>query len=173
MVTDLGGTMKRFHLIQGTPLAIALSCLLAVAATTAVARPFTYVNARFGTACTFPDEVFSITEAEPENGDGQQWTAPDGASLTCSGIYNIDNDTPKGFVAGEKANIGPGYKITYSKTGKNWAVLSGVKGDRVFYERRLFGKDDVIRTVWIEYPSSLKAKYDPLIVAIAASLRGP
>ncbi|MET3592647.1 hypothetical protein ABID26_002035 [Mesorhizobium shonense] len=79
----------------------------------------------------------------------------------------------EGFVAGEKANIGPGYKITYSKTGKNWAVLSGVKGDRVFYERRLFGKDDVIRTVWIEYPSSLKAKYDPLIVAIAASLRGP
>ncbi|MDX8447390.1 hypothetical protein [Mesorhizobium captivum] len=165
--------MKRFHLVQGAPLAIAFSSLLAIATTAAIAKPFTYVNARFGTACTFPDQIFSITEAEPENGDGQQWTAPDGASLTCSGIYNIDNDTPKGFVAGEKANTGQGYKITYSRAGKNWAVLSGLKGDRVFYERRLFGKDDVIRTVWIEYPSSLKAKYDPLIVAIAASLRGP
>ncbi|WP_245464677.1 MULTISPECIES: hypothetical protein [unclassified Mesorhizobium] len=99
---------------------------------------------------------------EPENGDGQQWLSADGASLTCSGIYNVDNDTPKSFVDDEKANTGPGYKVTYGKTGKNWAVLSGVKGDKVFYERRLFGKDGVIRTVWIEYPSSLKAKYDPL-----------
>ncbi|WP_245516821.1 MULTISPECIES: hypothetical protein [unclassified Mesorhizobium] len=165
--------MKRFPLIQGAPLAIALSSSLAVVVTAAIAKPFTYVNARFGTSCTFPDEIFSIAEAEPENGDGQQWSAPDGASLTCSGIYNIDNDTPRGFVAAEKANTGPGYKITYSKTGKNWAVLSGIKGDKVFYERRLFGKDGVVRSVWIEYPSSLKAKYDPLTGAIATSLRGP
>ncbi|PBC04762.1 hypothetical protein [Mesorhizobium sp. WSM3860] len=164
--------MKRFHLVQGAPLVIAFS-LLTIATTTAITKPFTYVNARFGTSCTFPEEIFSDRLPEPENGDGQQWSAPDGASLTCSGIYNIDNDTPKGFVAEEKANTGPGYKITYSKTGKNWAVVSGIKGDKVFYDRRLFGKDGVIRTVWIEYPASLKAKYDPLTGAIAASLRGP
>lgn len=103
----------------------------------------------------------------------EQWSAHDGASLICSGINNIDNDTPKSFVADEKATTGPGCKITYSKTGKNWAVLSGVKGDKVFYERRLFGKDGVIRTVWIKYPSSLKAKYDALTGAIATSLCGP
>ncbi|RRI03916.1 hypothetical protein EH240_09450 [Mesorhizobium tamadayense] len=165
--------MTRLHLIQGAPLAIAVSSLLAIVTATAVAKPSTYVNARFGTSCTFPDEIFSDRLPEPENGDGQQWLSADGASLACSGIYNIDNDTPKSFVAGEKANTGPGYEITYSKTGKNWAVLSGVKGDRVFYERRLFGKDGVIRSVWIEYPSSRKAKYDPLTGAIAASLRGP
>ncbi|RUW27032.1 hypothetical protein [Mesorhizobium sp. M1E.F.Ca.ET.041.01.1.1] len=165
--------MKRLHLIQGAPLAIALSSLFAVVTTTAIAKPFTYVNARFGTACTFPDEIFSDRLPEPENGDGQQWLSADGASLTCSGIYNVDNDTPKSFVDDEKANTGPGYKVTYGKTGKNWAVLSGVKGDKVFYERRLFGKDGVIRTVWIEYPSSLKAKYDPLAGTIAKSLRGP
>ncbi|OBQ87548.1 hypothetical protein [Mesorhizobium sp. WSM3873] len=164
--------MKCVHLVQGAPLVIAFS-LLTIATTAAIAKPFTDVNARFGTSCTFPDEIFSDRLPEPENGDGQQWSAPDGASLTCSGIYNIDNDTPKGFVADEKANTGPGYKITYSKSGKNWAVVSGIKGDKVFYERRLFGKDGVIRTVWIEYPSSLKAKYDPLTGAIAASLRGP
>lgn len=165
--------MKRLHLIKGAPLAIALSSLLAIATATAIAKPFTYVNARFGTSCTFPDEVFSDRLPEPENGDGQQWLSADGASLTCSGIDNIDNDTPKSFVDGEKANTGPGYKITYGKTGKNWAVLSGIKDDKVFYERRLFGKDGVIRTVWIEYPSSLKAKYDPLAGVIAKSLRGP
>ncbi|OHV88192.1 hypothetical protein [Mesorhizobium sp. ORS 3428] len=165
--------MTRLHLIRRLPLAIALSSLPAVVTATAVAKPFTYVNARFGTACTFPDEIFSDRLPEPENGDGQQWLSTDGASLTCSGIYNIDNDTPKSFVTGERANTGPGYKVTYSKTGKNWAVLSGIKGDKVFYDRRLFGKDGVIRSVWVEYPASLKAKYDPLAGSIAASLRGP
>ncbi|UCI05709.1 hypothetical protein [Mesorhizobium sp. B1-1-8] len=143
---------------------------MAIAATPVIAKPFTYVNARFGTVCTFPDQIFSDALPEPENGDGQQWLSADGASLTCSGIYNGDDDTPKTFVEAQMASTEPGYKVTYSKIGKNWAVLSGVKGDNIFYERRLFGKDDVIRSVWIEYPAALKAKYDLLIGAIAGSL---
>ncbi|SFP57453.1 hypothetical protein SAMN03159463_04487 [Mesorhizobium sp. NFR06] len=149
---------------------VSLSTVMTIAAT---AKPFTYVNARFGQSCTLPEEIFDNAMPEPENGDGQQWLSADGASLTCSGIYNVDNDTPQGFVDEEKASTEPGYRIAYSKTGKNWAVLSGTKDGRVFYERRLFGKDDVIRTVWIEYPASLRTKYDPLVDAIAKSLRGP
>ncbi|WP_246679875.1 hypothetical protein [Mesorhizobium sp. B2-4-2] len=52
-------------------------------------------------------------------------------------------------------------------------MLSGLKAGNIFYERRLFGKDGVIRTVWIEYPPAVKSKYDPLVSAIAASLEGP
>jgi hypothetical protein len=144
-----------------------------MAAGSGVAAPFTYVNERFGTACTFPDEIFTDRQSEPDNGDGQQWRAPDGASLICSGILNIDDDTPKGFVAAEKASKEQGYTITYGKAGKDWAVLSGFKDGKIFYERRLFGKDGVIRTVWIDYPPAVKSKYDPLVGAIAGSLRGP
>ncbi|TJV04169.1 MAG: hypothetical protein E5Y12_13640 [Mesorhizobium sp.] len=144
-----------------------------ISASAAIAGPFTYVNERFGTVCTFPDEIFNDRQPEPENGDGQVWLSADGASLTCSGITNIDDETPKGFVAEERASEEPGYKITYSKTGKDWAVLSGVKDDKIFYERRLFGKDSVIRTVWIDYPPAVKSKYDPLVGAITGSLKGP
>jgi hypothetical protein len=150
-----------------------LASLAAIATTGAIAAPFTYTNARFGTVCTFPDEIFTDRLPEPENGDGQQWLSADGASLICSGIFNIDDDTPKGFVAAEKAREGPSYKITYSRTGKNWAVLSGLKDETIFYERRLFGMDGVIRSVWINYPPALKSKYDPLVGVIADSLRGP
>ncbi|TGQ47786.1 hypothetical protein [Mesorhizobium sp. M00.F.Ca.ET.216.01.1.1] len=150
-----------------------LASLAAIATSDATAAPFTYTNARFGTVCTFPDEIFTLRQPEPDNGDGQKWLATDGAGLICSGILNIDDDTPEGFVAAEKASKEPGYKITYSKTGKDWAVLSGIRGENIFYERRLFGKDGVIRTVWIDYPPALKSKYDPLVGAIAGSLRGP
>jgi hypothetical protein len=66
-----------------------------IAATAADAAPFTYTNERFGTVCTFPDEIFTDRLPEPENGDGQQWLSADGASLICLGILNIDDDTPK------------------------------------------------------------------------------
>jgi hypothetical protein len=150
-----------------------LASFVTFVASIAVAAPFTYVNERFGTVCTFPDEIFSDRQPEPENGDGQVWRSADGASLICSGILNIDDETPKSFVATEKASKEPGYKVTYSKTGKDWAVLSGTKGEAIFYERRLFGKDGVIRTVWIDYPPALKSKYDPLVGPIAGSLKGP
>ncbi|MER9302232.1 hypothetical protein NKJ06_29890 [Mesorhizobium sp. M0293] len=150
-----------------------LAFVTAIAATSAVAAPFTYVNERFGTVCTFPDDVFTDRQPEPDNGDGQVWLTADGASLICSGILNIDDETPKGFVAAEKASGEAGYKITYSKAGKDWAVLSGLKDGKVFYERRLFGGDGVIRTVRVDYPPTLKSKYDPLVGAIAGSLKGP
>ena len=150
-----------------------LAVIATIAATNAVAAPFTYVNERFGTVCTFPDEIFTDRQPEPDNGDGQEWLSADGASLICSGILNIDDDTPKGFVAAEKASDEIGYKVTYSKAGKDWAVLSGLKDGKIFYERRLFVRDGVIRTVWIGYPQALKPKYDPLVGAIAGSLKGP
>ena len=99
----------------------AFQLAVAMLAASAQATSFTYVNARFGTTCTFPDDVFTDRQPEPENGDGQEWLSADGASLICSGILNIDNDTPKGFVTAEKADNGPAYKITYSKTGKDRA----------------------------------------------------
>lgn len=95
----------------------------------------------------------------------------DGASLICSGIFNVSEDTPKSFVTDEKASKEAGYEITYSKTGKNWAVLSGLKDGKIFYERRLFGKEGVIHTIWIDYPPAVRAKYDPLVGAIAGSLK--
>lgn len=163
--------MLRLYRIGLSSLTTILS-LATPATTTADAKPFTYVNARFGTVCTFPDEIFTDRQPEPENGDGQVWLSTDGASLTCSGILNVDDDTPKGFVAAEKASKEPGYTVTYGKIGKNWAVLSGMKDGKIFYERRLFGRDGVIRTVWIDYPPALKSKYDPLVGAIAGSLKG-
>ncbi|WP_245458431.1 MULTISPECIES: hypothetical protein [unclassified Mesorhizobium] len=150
-----------------------MTFLAVISANTAVAGRSTYVNERFGTVCTFPDDIFTDRQPEPENGDGQVWLSADGASLTCSGISNVDNDTPKGFIADEKASSEPGYEVTYSKAGKDWAVLSGVKDGKIFYERRLFGRDGVIRTVWIDYPPALRSKYDPLVGAIAGSLKGP
>lgn len=149
---------------------IGLFSALLFLTTTALAKPFTYVNARFGTVCTFPDQIFTERMPEPENGDGLEWHSADGASVACYGSYNALDDTPKSLVENEKASPEQGEEVTYGKAGKNWAVLSGTKGDKIFYRRSVFGKEDVIHSVFIEYPAALKAKYDPLVGTIAGSL---
>ncbi|RWL81195.1 MAG: hypothetical protein EOR67_13660 [Mesorhizobium sp.] len=149
---------------------IGLFAALLFLTTTALAKPFTYVNARFGTVCTFPDQIFTQRMPEPENGDGLEWHSADGASVACYGSYNAFDDTPKSLVENEKASPEPGEEVTYGKAGKNWAVLSGTKGDKIFYRRSVFGKEGVIHSVFIEYPAALKAKYDPLVGTIAGSL---
>jgi hypothetical protein len=50
-------------------------------------------------------------------------------------------------------------------------VLSGNRGDSVYYERYLF-VGDVILGVTITYPRAAKASYDPIVARIARSL-GP
>ncbi len=152
---------------------IAICFLVIAPAISAVAADHTYVNPRFGTHCTFPDDIFSEPQPEPENGDGQEWHSADGARLICSGMFNVMEETPESYVADEKSSQTGDYTITYSKTGRDWAVLSGYRDGSVFYQRRLFGRDEVIRSVWIEYPPALKPKYDPLAGSIARSLRGP
>lgn len=159
-----GGSMRRYTTI----LALLGFALMAAAAH---AAPFTYENARFGTSATFPAEIFSREQPPPDNGDGQRWLSEDGASLAIFGSYNVLDETPTGKEAAARVN--GGRKVTYSRTGQDWVVLSGTDGDRVFYERYVFGPTDIVHGIVIDYPASLKAKYDPLVGSIARSLRGP
>jgi hypothetical protein len=137
----------------------------------ASAKPFTYVNERFGTSATFPDEIFTDRQEPPANGDGLRWLSKDGASVAVFGSYNVLDDTPKTLV--ESGSALPGRTVTYARTGRNWAVLSGFEDGAVFYERQVISPTGIVHGVQITYPKDLKAKYDPLVGAIAGSLRGP
>ena len=151
-------------------LSISMTVALAGAGA-ALAEPFTYTNERFGTTATFPHEIFTDEQEPPDNGDGLRWLSKDGASVAIYGSYNAMDDTPESLEASGKAL--PGRTVTYSKTGRDWVVLSGIEDGKVFYERQVIGRADVIHGVQITYPQALKAKYDPLVGAIAASLGGP
>lgn len=155
--------------LHGLVYALMLSVVLSGAS--ALAANAVYVNDRFGTSVAYPGDVFTTMQAPPDNDDGQTWLSPDGATLTVFAEYNVFEETPKSLVAGAKADSSR--EITYSRYGPDWAVVSGFDGDDVFYERYLFGAQDVIHTVIIRYPKTVKAKYDPLVGAIASSLKGP
>ncbi len=154
---------------MGRPAALAFAVLAAFAAP-ALAGDQTYVNARFGTVLTFPDDIFSRPQPPSENGDGLSWESDDGGWLGVWGQYNALEQDEKALL---KFLSDTFETVTYSRTGKGFVVLSGYDGGKVFYQRTIFGADDTLHTMLMRYPKALKAKYDPLVGPVAASLRGP
>ena len=64
---------------------------------------------------------------------------------------------------------GDGYEdVTYSPSGETWFVLSGFRGDNIFYEKYLFN-DDVVSVFGIEFPTDEKPYYAPMIERIEDS----
>ncbi|MBX3578153.1 MAG: hypothetical protein KF723_13175 [Rhizobiaceae bacterium] len=150
------------------------ACLLvAFAVAPALADQLTYVNDRFGTSVTFPAELFDQRLEPPANGDGMSWSSSDGATLSVWGTNNVLDFTPQSLAEHETARDTPGFEVTYHRVGSNWLVLSGYDEGLIFYERFVFGSDNVIHGVWIKYPESLRSTFDPIVGDIAASLKGP
>src|ERR1017187_7270418 len=57
-----------------------------------------YVNARYGTVADYPADRFHPGRP-PDNGDGQSFTARDGAELAIFAGLNIDDSTPATYEA--------------------------------------------------------------------------
>lgn len=136
----------------------------------AVAGNKTYVNPRFGTTATYPDDVFTKAELAPENGDGITLLSEDGASLRIWGQNNALD-----FTAGSLADfVSEGLKeVTYRKVGAKWMVISGFEGTDIVYHRAEFGNQGTIHSFELRYPSSLSKHYNRLAEAISDSLIGP
>jgi hypothetical protein len=127
-----------------------------------------YHNTRFGTVADYP--ATWTMGAAPENNDGRVFRSPDQrASVTISGIFAL---SPRAEEFAGRLKPSDGETITYSKQQGDWLVTSGTKGDRIFYRKQILTcKDTVWNDLDIEYPAADKAKYDPLVAHMAASLR--
>jgi hypothetical protein len=130
------------------------------------------LNARYGTAAEYPAERFR-PERPPENGDGQSFTARDGAKLAIFASLNVDDDTPATYEAFLRSASSDYSEVTLRASGSNWLVLSGYRGASIFYERYIFVKRkdvDTIHGFVITYGRDAKAVYDPIAARIARTL---
>lgn len=127
----------------------------------------TYVNDRFGMRFDYPAYLFE-PEPAPDNGDGRTFGS-ESARLQIHAFHNIEDETPASL---RRRTIGSdGYDdVTYSPTGRTWLVLSGYRGERIFYEKFFF-RDDVISAFGIEFPADEKPFYSPIVERIEDSFR--
>jgi hypothetical protein len=104
----------------------------------------------------------------PENDDGRSFRSPNGrAQIIVSGNFAL-GETITDRLASEPEI---GRTITYKKRGPDWIVISGTKGDRIFYEKSILTCHDTIwNDLWIEYPEAENHNYDALVTYVSAAL---
>jgi hypothetical protein len=157
-----------------TALRLAAFALASVAAATSPVRAEdayrTYHNARFGVSADIPRDWRA--GRPPENGDGLQFTSPDGtATITVSGGYRIADSVAEALNSEQAPDEGE--TVTYQTRGPRMAVISGMRGQTIFYRKVVLScNDQVMNRVSIEYPLARKQQFDALVSHVAASLQG-
>jgi hypothetical protein len=154
--------------IRGLALVAVGLAMAATAALPALAEDFTYRNERFGTSATFPAELFPDQLPAPTNGDGLGWTSPEGAEIFIYARPRQPGETPRSVVR-DRGSVDD---VTYDRSGQRWVVVSGYRDGRIFYERYIF-RGDLVHSVSIRYPESLRATYDRVVGPVTMTLRGP
>ena len=121
---------------------------------------------RFGATAKVPANW--VMDPPPENDDGRSFRSPNGrAQIIVSGIFAL-GETITDRMASEPEI---GRTITYKKRGPDWIVISGTKGDRIFYEKSILTCHDTIwNDLWIEYPEAENHNYDALVTYVSATL---
>ncbi len=72
-----------------------------------------------------------------------------------------------------RQELPPGSTITYETRGKNWFVISGNRGDKIFYERHLLSHGQQMEEDFVMfYPAARKETYDPIVARMTKSF-GP
>ena len=62
-----------------------------------------------------------------------------------------------------------GYEsVTYRPSGDSWLVISGFRGERIFYEKYFF-RDGIISAFGMDFPKEDKPFYAPVIERIEDS----
>ncbi|MDR2857382.1 MAG: hypothetical protein LBV50_06005 [Novosphingobium sp.] len=129
-----------------------------------------YGNARFNYRIDIPPEYTEVDESG--NGDGGISHGLDGrAELSIWGQYLIDGsftDNAKWRLEQDRKD---GWTVTYEKSQPQWAVRSGTKGARIFYERGIPVCNGAAAFFRIEYDKGWEKAFDPIIARLAKSLR--
>ncbi len=125
-----------------------------------------YENVRFGYAISFPVGAFK-GQGESDNRDGQRFVSPDGkAILTVYGSHNVDDAPVKALL---KTAMLAEKSVTFRRQKGNWFVLSGYRGDTIYYRKTI--ADNVLVTFDLVYPKAQRRQYRSIVHILSHTLR--
>jgi hypothetical protein len=124
----------------------------------------TYKNPRFGYTLFYPAAVFDMGETR-EGGSGQTFVTRDGRTkIVVFGTLNAENYSPQEYRKVILTEFGGYDRMDYSPTGKTWFVLSGFRGENIYYQKVMFScGNKVINVFSMTFPTAEKPFYEGLI----------
>jgi len=132
----------------------------------------TYVNPRYGFSIDYPPQFRAAPP--PANGDGRDFAATDEAHFSVYGELNNPGGKERTIPEFEeyiRDSSGSDYShVTYRFADAGILVLSGVRGDRVFYEKYILSQHgQIVNAFVMTYPTGAKALYDAIAARMSKS----
>lgn len=129
-----------------------------------------YQNQRFDYQVQYPARILTPQEA-PANGDGRTFQSPEGQIvMQVYGHHNTLSESLKERYQEmlQKHSDSPQEKITYHKKDNHFFVISGYRGNWVFYRKTILDNNQ-FKTLEFSYHRSFQPKFDAIVAEVANS----
>ena len=126
-----------------------------------------YASPRYGFTTLWPSSFRA--QPPPEDGDGQEWTSPDGQVLLASyGTNNVLNYSPEQDEAADARLL----SVVYTNISGDVVTVSGYKnnGRTIVYQRDVVGLGSIDTLYW-SYPTNQKAQWDAAVTMTALTFQ--
>jgi hypothetical protein len=121
---------------------------------------------------SYPPDLFQRTEGEGEPSFHYFVSEESEAKFMVGAWDNEAGQTPTEFKNWLLANTGGYDEQTYMPRGRSWFVISGYRGDDIYYEKVMFScAGGVVNVFAISYPKDQRHLYDPVVEQMEDSFR--
>ncbi len=165
--------------------AIAAALAIAVSSVAASAAPkhkeipedgwVTYKNDELGYSFYYPSTFFE-PQAIAGASDAKTFLSPDKrAKIVVSAVQNDEGFTLASYRSTILGDFGGYERLDYSPKGRTWFVLSGYRGENIYYQKVLFScSNQVINVFSITFPVADRTFYEGVIEVMEDNFRpGP
>jgi hypothetical protein len=129
-------------------------------------------EATLGFAFSYPPELFQEIEGDGKPSFHYFASTSSDAKFLVGGWNNQAEQSPDRFKRWLIANAGGYDEVTYRPRGRSWFVLSGYRGDKIYYEKVMFScRGRVVNVFAITYPVAERALFDPVVETMEDTFR--
>jgi hypothetical protein len=119
---------------------------------------------QFGYSYSYPETLFASVAGDGKPGFHYLAANASDAKFLVGAWDNRDGATPEHFKRWMIENAGGYEEITYQPRGRSWFVLSGYRGEQIYYEKVMFSCGErVVNILAIAYPVAERDQFDPLV----------
>ena len=125
-----------------------------------------------GFAFSYPPELFQEIQGDGKPSFHYFGSANSDAQFLVGGWNNLADRTPESFKRWLIANAGGYDEVTYRPRGRSWFVLSGYRGDQIYYEKVMFScRGRLVNVFAITYPVAKRSIFDPVVERMEDTFR--
>lgn len=131
-----------------------------------------YENERFGYRLAYPGSWFDAGPVSA-NGDGRAFMTRDGrARIVVFGARNSEGLSLRAYRETLLQDYDGYDDLTYSPVGQTWFVLSGYRGETIYYQKVMFScSGRIINVLSISFPAADKPLFAPLVERVEDRFR--